>query len=110
MVTAFWRYYVDDVYLVTDVIVQIPGYLFLIAMTLTSFMPVRRRLSSKQWRALHTAGIYFLWGTVWSTYWYELYYYDDIQPIDYVYYWTGFAAWGLRVCAWSRKRLRLAAS
>jgi DMSO/TMAO reductase YedYZ heme-binding membrane subunit len=110
MVTGFWRYYVDDVYLFSDIIVQIPGYLFLIAMTLTSFMPVRRRLSSKQWRTLHTTGIYFLWGTVWSTYWYELYYYDDIQLIDYLYYWTGFIAWGLRVCAWSKQRLRLAAS
>jgi len=110
MVTGFWKYYVDDVYLFSDIIVQIPGYLFLIAMTLTSFMPVRRRLSSKQWRTLHMTGIYFLWGTVWSTYWYELYYYDDIQLIDYLYYWTGFIAWGLRVCAWSKQRLRLAAS
>jgi hypothetical protein len=108
MVTGFWSYYADEVYLFSDIIVQIPGYLFLIAMTLTSFMPVRRRLSSKQWRMLHTTGIYFLWGTVWSTYWYELYYYDDIQPIDYLYYWTGFAAWGLRVFAWSRLQLRSA--
>ena len=110
MVAGFWSYYVDEAYLFSDIIIQIPGYLFLIAMTLTSFMPVRRKLSSKQWRTLHTTGIYFLWGTVWSTYWYELYYYDDIQLIDYFYYWTGFVAWTLRVCAWSGKRLRLATS
>jgi sulfoxide reductase heme-binding subunit YedZ len=110
MVTGFYRYYADEVYLFGDIIVQIPGYLFLIAMTLTSFMPVRRRLSSKQWRTLHTTGAYFLWGTVWSTYWYELYYYDDIQLIDYLYYWAGFVAWGLRIWAWSRLQLRLATS
>jgi hypothetical protein len=110
MVTAHWSYYVEDVYLFTDIMVQIPGYLFLIAMTSTSFMPVRRKLSGMQWRMLHKLGIYFLWGTVWSTYWYELYYYDDIQLIDYIYYWGGFIAWALRVGAWSKQSLRHATS
>ena len=49
-------------------------------------------------------GIYFLWGVVWSTYWFELFYYEDLQAIDYVYYWAGFAAWGVRALAWSKKR------
>ena len=104
MVIRHWGYYMDEVYLFGDVVVQIPGYLFLIAMAATSFMPVRRRLSAKQWRALHKTGIYFLWATVWSTYWYELYYYGDVQPIDYVFYWAGFLAWGTRLSAWTRKR------
>jgi sulfoxide reductase heme-binding subunit YedZ len=110
MVIGFPNYYANEVYLLSDIVIQIPGYVFLIAMTLTSFMPVRRKLSSKQWRTLHTTSIYFLWGTVWSTYWYELYYYGDIQLIDYIYYWTGFIAWLLRLLAWSRQRLRLATS
>ena len=109
MVIGYWHYYVDEVFTVIDLATQIPGYLLLTAMTLTSFMPVRRKLSPKQWRTLHTASIYYLWGLVWSTYWFELNYYGDINPIDYVYYWGGFIAWGLRVCAWSKKRLRLAA-
>ena len=104
MVTGYWGYYVDEVYLLGDVAVQIPGYVFLIAMTLTSFRPVRRKLRPKHWRALHKTGIYFLWGTVWSTYWYELYYYDDIQLIDYVFYWAGFAVWGTRMWAWTARR------
>ena len=108
MVTRFWGYYVDEVYVFSDIAVQIPGYLFLIAMTTTSFMPVRRKLSPNQWRALHKTGIYFLWGTVWSTYWYELFYYENIQSIDYIYYWGGVIAWGVRAYAWSEKRLRLA--
>ena len=104
MLTSHWGYYVGEVFLFADVAVQIPGYVFLIAMAVTSFMPVRRRLSPKQWRTLHKGGIYFLWGTVWSTYWYELYYYEDIQIIDYVFYWSGFLAWGTRIIAWSRER------
>ena len=106
MVIGHWGYYVDEVYLLSDLVVQVPGYLFLIAMTITSFRPARRRLRPRHWRALHKTGIYFLWGVVWSTYWYELYYYEDIQSIDYVYYWAGFLAWGTRVVAWSRQQPR----
>ena len=58
------------------------------------------------WKLLHKSGIYFLWATVWTTYWYELYYYDDIQFIDYIYYWTGLLAYSLRVVAWSKTRLK----
>jgi hypothetical protein len=104
MVLLHWGYYVDEVYLVADVAVQIPGYLWLLAMTLTSFRPVRSKLRPKHWRILHKGGIYFLWGVVWSTYWYELYYYEDIQIIDYVFYWAGFLAWCTRIVAWSKAR------
>jgi DMSO/TMAO reductase YedYZ heme-binding membrane subunit len=79
-------------------------------MTLTSFKPVRRKLGAKHWRTLHKGGIYFLWATVWSTYWYELDYYDDIQLIDYVFYWAGFLAWGTRMLAWSKRRRQPAMS
>jgi hypothetical protein len=106
MLLGHWDYYVDEVYAAADLASQIPGYVLLIAMTATSFMPVRRLLRPKHWRALHKTGIYFVWGVVWSTYWYELYYYDDVQVIDYVYYWAGLLAWGTRVLAWSRSRWR----
>ena len=104
MVIGYTDYYSEEVYLLSDIVVQIPGYILLFAMTVTSFKPGRRLLSSKQWRVLHKGSIYFLWGTVWSTYWYELYYYSDIQFIDYIYYWAGFAAWAVRPMAWSKKR------
>ncbi len=58
-----------------------------------------------QWKILHKGGIYFIWGVVWSTYWFELFYYEDIQVLYYVYYWAGFAAWGVRMLAWSKKRV-----
>jgi hypothetical protein len=106
LVLGHWDYYLEEAYSTYDLAEQIPGYLVLIAMSITSFAPGRRRLSPGQWRALHTGGIYFLWAVVWSTYWFELYYYDDIAPIDYVYYWTGFLAWMLRVMAWVRRRQR----
>jgi len=105
MVIGFWDYYIAEAYSYFDLAEQIPGYLILIAMTATSFRFGRSKLSASQWKMLHKGGIYFLWGVVWSTYWFELFYYEDIQAIDYVYYWAGFAAWGIRMLAWSKKRV-----
>jgi hypothetical protein len=104
LVTVHSDYYVAEVYVLRDAIEGVLGYLFLLAMTLTSFRFGRKRLSSRAWKRLHTAGIYFLWAYAWSVYWYELFYYEGPQWIDYCYYWAGFAAWGLRVAAWSAKR------
>jgi hypothetical protein len=104
LVTGYWDYYLQEDYSVYDLSEQIPGYLVLTAMVVTSFRPGRSKLSARQWKILHKGGIYFLWGVVWSTYWFELFYYEDIQVIDYVYYWAGFAAWGVRALAWSKKR------
>jgi len=97
-------YYIEEEYSLSDLSEQVPGYILLLAMTLTSFRYWRSKISARQWRVLHKGGIYFLWGTIWSTYWYELYYYDDIQFIDYLFYWAGIASWGVRVLAWSKKQ------
>ena len=102
------EYYVNDVYVLSDVVEGLVGYSFLIAMVLTSFKFGRSRLTAKQWKLLHTSGIYWLWAYAWSVYWFNLFYYQDPAVlIDYVYYWGGFLAMGLRMCAWSKKRWRL---
>lgn len=105
MVLGHFPYYLEEVYLFEDVINQIPGYLILFAMTLTSFKKWRKLIGPRAWKILHKGGIYFLWATVCSTYWYELYYYDDIQPVDYLYFWAGVLAFGLRVAAWVKPRV-----
>ncbi len=104
LVIGFFGYYMEEAYNYYDLSEQIPGYLILFAMTFTSFRFGRNMLSPRQWKFLHKGGIYFIWAVVWSTYWFELYYYDDIQPIDYAYYWMGIAAWGMRMAAWTKKR------
>jgi len=40
---------------------DVVGLIFLIAMTVTSFRPVARVLSPRQWRLLHKVGIYAIW-------------------------------------------------
>lgn len=100
------EHYVEEVYLLSDAIEGVAGYTFLLAMVLTSFKFGRNRLSGKQWKLLHRTAIYYLWAYAWSVYWFDLFYYDDPVLIDYVYYWAGFLAWGLRMCAWSKKQMQ----
>ena len=100
------EHYVEQVYLLSDAIEGVAGYTFLLAMVLTSFKFGRSRLSGKQWKLLHRTAIYYIWAYAWSVYWFDLFYYDNPVLIDYVYYWGGFLAWGLRMCAWSKKQMR----
>jgi len=102
MVVGYWEYYLEEVYWFEDVILQIPGYLFIFAMGVTSFHPVRRKMNRKAWRVLHWVGMYFLWYLVADTYRYEIFYYEDRQTIDYIYAAAGLAVFLTRVAAWAR--------
>ena len=104
MVTQYTDYYVERVYALSDVIEGVGGYLLLIAMVLTSFKFGRKRLSPKQWKFLHKLGIYWLWIYAWIAYWWHIFYYNNPVALDYIYYWAGFLAWGLRMAAWTKKR------
>ncbi len=102
--------YVNEVYVLSDVVEGVIGYALLTAMVLTSFEFGRSRLTSKQWKLLHRSGIYWLWVYAWSVYWFNLFYYEEpAVTIDYIYYWGGLLAWGLRMSAWSKKRMQQSA-
>ena len=109
LVTVYRDYYVGEVYVLRDVIEGVGGYLFLIAMTFTTFKFGRQLLKPKQWKLLHKSGIYFVWAYAFSVYWWAIFYYPSPVWIDYVFYWAGFLAWALRAAAWSKKRRQLAA-
>ena len=104
VVGIYTQYYMQEVYVLSDAIEGTVGYLFLIAMVLTSFKFGRSRLNPKQWKFLHKCGIYYLWAYAWSVYWFNIFYYQSPNSIDYLYYWAGFLVWGLRLSAWSKKR------
>jgi hypothetical protein len=78
-------------------------------MVVTSFAFGRKLLTPKQWRLVHLSGLYFLFAYPFSVYWWNLYYYEDPTPIDYVFYSMGFVAFTLRIAAWGSKRLKAAA-
>ncbi|MDA1180724.1 MAG: hypothetical protein O2931_18255, partial [Planctomycetota bacterium] len=80
------EFYFDEIYLLRDELEGSTGYIFLAAMVVTSFQFGRKSLSPKQWKLLHTSGLYFLWAYPFSVYWFDLFYSDNPQPIDYVFY------------------------
>ena len=109
MMSTFQRgYYFEEIYYFRDELEGSTGYIFLAAMVVTSFQFGRRLLSQKQWKLLHRSGMYFLWAYPFSVYWWGLYYYGSPTPVDYVFYWTGFAAFALRIAAWGKKRRQAA--
>ncbi len=108
MSNFFREYYFEDVYLLRDEIEGSIGYIFLPAMVVTSFHFGRKHLNLKQWKLLHKSAIYFLWAYPFSVYWWNLSYYPNPQPIDYVFYWSGFFAFALRIAAWGRQRQKAA--
>ena len=108
MVSLHTDYYVDEIYVLRDVIEGLLGYVFIISMVVTSFRPGRKLLSRKQWKLLHKSGIYFLWAYAFRVYWWAIFYYPDPVFIDYLFYWVGFLAWGVRAAAWKEDRRKAA--
>ncbi len=108
MSNFFREDYFKDVYLLRDELEGSIGYIFLTAMVVTSFNFGRKHLNPKQWKLLHKSSIYFLWAYPFSVYWWNLSYYENPQPIDYVFYWSGFIAFALRIAAWGKKRQQAA--
>ncbi len=109
--SMFFRdYYYEDIYLLRDELEGSVGYIFLVAMVLTSFRFARKHLTSRQWKLIHKSGLYFLWAYPFSVYWWNLSYYEDPQAIDYLFYWMGFLAFALRIAAWAKLRRKRARS
>jgi hypothetical protein len=108
MSTFFRDYYFEEIFYLRDELEGSTGYLFLVAMVMTSFRFGRKYLDAKQWKLLHRSGLYFLWAYPFSVYWWNLSYYENPQPIDHVFYWSGFLAFTLRIAAWGRKQRQAA--
>jgi hypothetical protein len=106
LVTVQRDYYVSEVYVLRDALEGVIGYTFLVAMTVTSFMPVRKRMKPRHWKWLHTIGIYSLWVYAFSVYWWALSFYENPRWVDFAYYYGGLATWCLRALAWRKKRVQ----
>jgi DMSO/TMAO reductase YedYZ heme-binding membrane subunit len=106
MISGFFRdYYFEEIFYFRDELEGSTGYIFLTAMVLTSFQFGRKYLNQRQWKLLHRFGLIYLWAYPFSVYWWGVArYYGDPQPIDYVFYWTGFLAFASRIAAWGKKR------
>ncbi|MEM6682069.1 MAG: hypothetical protein AAF607_07485 [Pseudomonadota bacterium] len=113
MVSTFHRdYYFDDIYAFRDELEGTIGYIFLAAMVATSFQIGRKYVSSQQWKLIQKSGVYFLWAYPFSVYWWNLFYYPQLEGytdprvLDYIFYALGFAAFAARIAAWGKQRLK----
>jgi DMSO/TMAO reductase YedYZ heme-binding membrane subunit len=75
------------------------GFCFLLAMTLTSFRWFARRLSPANWRRLHAAGAYAIWLLATYIYLSDVRYERDV--IHALIASVFASAWFLRVAAWA---------
>jgi hypothetical protein len=96
------EHYYAEIYLLRDELEGSSGYLFLTAMTLTSFGFFRRHLTPHQWTFLHRTGVYFLWAYPFSVYWWNVFYYQTQHWWDIGFYCLGFSALALRIFTWDR--------
>jgi hypothetical protein len=55
-------HYYGEIYLLRDELEGSSGYLFLAAMTMTSFGIFRRRITAEQWRFFQLSGVFFFLG------------------------------------------------
>ena len=99
-------YYFSEVYYFRDEIEGSIGYIFLMAMVLTSFKFGSKMVSPSQWRIIHKTGVYFLWAYPFSVYWWSISYYGNPPMIDYIFYWLGFLAFLLRIIAWAKVKIQ----
>ena len=104
--TFFREYYFENIYLLRDELEGTVGYIFLSFMILTSFQVARKRITQKQWKLIQQGGIYVLWAYPFSVYWWNLFYYEAPDLIDYMFYWSGFLAFAVRIAAFGKKRLQ----
>ena len=111
MLSTFHRdYYFSDVYYFRDEVEGSVGYIFLVAMVITSFQFARKRVNHAQWKLIQKGGIYFLWAYPFSVYWWNLFYYPYVEGYsnpelhDYLFYWAGFLAFAMRIFAWGKLR------
>ena len=97
-------HYYGEIYLLRDELEGSSGYLFLVAMTVTSFGAVRRLVTPEQWRFVHLSGVIFLWAYPFSVYWWNVFYYQTQHWFDWLFYVLGYVAFALRVLAWGKAR------
>ena len=96
--TLYPAYYWDELHKTSDLVGRSASYVFLFALTLTSFFPVRQRLSPAQWHWLHLIGIWYFWVAIWGSYAAQALS-QNSKAVDVVFSFLGLLALILRLAA-----------
>ena len=96
-------YYWQELHNTADFILRMLSYLLLLALTITSFYPVRRAMRPGSWRVLHLAGIWYFWAAIWVSYAGVLAI-GDTRIIAMIYVFAGLVVLTVRLAAYLKKR------
>jgi hypothetical protein len=100
-------YYATVLHDTAEFITRMLSYALLLALTVTSFFPVRRAMNPRHWRLLHRVGIWYFWAAIWVSY-AEMVMVGDTRVIAIVFVISGLFALTLRCAAYLKKRSALA--
>ena len=98
LLTLYPAHYWDELHKTSDLVGRSLSYVLLLALTVTSFYPVRRKLSRAQWSWLHWVGIWYFWAAIWVSYT-EQALSQNAKTIDVVFAVLGLLALILRLAA-----------
>ena len=96
-------YYWQVLHNTADFVLRMLSYLLLLALTVTSFYPVRRAMRPNTWRVLHLVGIWYFWAAIWVSY-VGVLLIGDTRIIAIVYVMAGLIVLTVRVAAYLKKR------
>lgn len=96
-------YYATVLHDNAEFITRMLSYALLLALTVTSFFPVRRAMDPRHWRLLHRVGIWYFWAAIWVSY-AETVMVGDTRLVAIVYTATGLFVLAVRFAAyWARR-------
>jgi DMSO/TMAO reductase YedYZ heme-binding membrane subunit len=98
LLALYPAYYWEELHNATDLFLRLLSYVLLLALTVTSFFPVRRRMRPEHWRWLHLVGIWYFWAAIWLTYATQAFS-SAAKPIDKLYFLLGAFVLCLRLSA-----------
>ena len=99
-------YYATNLHYTGEFITRMLSYTLLLALTVTSFFPVRRAMDPRHWRLLHRVGIWYFWAAIWVSY-AETVMAGDTRVIAIVFLISGLLVLTLRCAAYLKKRSAL---
>jgi hypothetical protein len=68
LLVLYGDYYWHNLHSDLDLLLRVLSYLLLLALTVTSFFPVRRVMRPDHWRYLQRVGVWYFWAAIWVTY------------------------------------------
>ncbi|MDH3615050.1 MAG: hypothetical protein OEQ90_01125 [Gammaproteobacteria bacterium] len=98
-------YYWEVLHTPDGLFIRIVSYIFLIAMTVTSFFPLRRKMRPQHWRWLHLACIWYFWAAIWVSYAGQALS-AQVKTIDIVYTVLGLLVLVVRIAAYLKTHAR----